>query len=113
MELSIWVDIQHARDIAILAFTGIGAFLFLVALVFTLLIGWGSFRTVNKARSILSNSVQPTLENVRVTSENVRGTVGFISDNAVKPVVRVYSTYAGARRFVSVLVKFTRPKDAG
>jgi hypothetical protein len=53
------------------------------------------------------------MENVRVTTENVRGTVAFVSDNAVKPVVRVYSTYAGARRFVAVLVKFTRPKDAG
>ncbi|HSP55035.1 MAG TPA: hypothetical protein VLS25_05550 [Dehalococcoidia bacterium] len=113
MELVGWIDVQHWRDVAVLAFTLAGTLLFILAIGVTGAVGWASYRTVNKARSILSNNVQPTLENVRVTSETVRGTVGFISDNAVKPVVRVYSTYAGARRFVSVLVKFTRPKDAG
>lgn len=112
MELAIgWVDVQHWRDISIIAFTVAGTILFLLGALFTIAVGWTSFRTVAKVRSILKNSVQPTVENVRVTTENVRGTVGFISDNAVKPVVRVYSTYAGARRFVAVLIKFTRPRD--
>lgn len=114
MELAIgWVDIQHWRDVSILVFTVAGTILFLLGALFTVAVGWTSFRTVAKARSILKDNVQPTIENVRVTTENVRGTVAFVSDNAVKPVVRVYSTYAGARRFVAVLVKFTRPKDAG
>jgi len=113
MELAIgWVDIQHWRDVFILTFTAAGTIVLLLGIIFTVVIGWTSLLTVNKARSILKNSVQPAAENVRVTTENVRGTVGFISDNAVKPVVRVYSTYAGARRFVAVLVKFTRPKQA-
>lgn len=111
MELAIgWSDVEHWRDVFILTFTLTGTLLFLLMVIFTVLIGWTSFRTVNKVRSILSTSVQPTLENVRGTTENVRGTVSFISDTAVKPVVRVYGTYAGARRFVSVLARFTRPK---
>ncbi|HET9475977.1 MAG TPA: hypothetical protein VFP63_00670 [Dehalococcoidia bacterium] len=106
-----WIDTpQDWRDVFIMAFTFAGTLVFLLGIIFTILIGTTSFLTVNKARSILKNSVQPTMENVRTTTENVRGTVGFISDNAVKPVVRVYSTYAGARRFVAVLARFTRPK---
>jgi len=109
-----WIDTpQDWRDFFIMCFTVAGTIVFLLGIIFTLVLGWTSFLTVNKARSILKNNVQPTMENVRVTTENVRGTVAFVSDNAVKPVVRVYSTYAGARRFVAVLVKFTRPKDAG
>ena len=108
-----WIDIQHWRDVFIMTFAFVGRIVFIVGFIFTLLIGWTSFLTVNKARAILKDNVQPTIENVRVTTENVRGTVSFVSDNAVKPVVRVYSTYAGARRFVAVLVKFTRPKQAG
>lgn len=109
-----WIDTpEDWRDVFIMAYTFAGTIVFLLSIIFIIAIGTASFLTVNKARSILSSNVQPTLENVRVTSENVRGTVGFISDTAVKPVVRVYSTYAGARRFVAVLVRFTRPKDTG
>ena len=109
-----WIDTpQDWRDVFIMAFTFAGTIVFLLGIIFTIAIGTTSFLTVNKARSILKNSVQPTMENVRTTTENVRGTVGFISDNAVKPVVRVYSTYAGARRFVAVIARFTRPKDVG
>lgn len=108
-----WIDTpQDWRDFFIMCFTVAGTIVFLLGIIFTLIIGWASFLTVNRARSILKASVQPAAENVRVTTENVRATVGFISDNAVKPVVRVYSTYAGARRFVSVLIRFTRPKQA-
>lgn len=109
-----WIDTpQDWRDFFLMCFTVAGTILFLISIIFTIAIGWMTFLTVNRARSIMKNSLQPTIENVRQTSENVRGTVSFVSDNAVKPVVRVYSTYAGARRFVAVLVKFTRPKQAG
>ncbi|MCH8051778.1 MAG: hypothetical protein IIC86_07150 [Chloroflexi bacterium] len=35
----------------------------------------------------------------------MKSTVAFVSDNAVKPVVKVYGVAAGARRFVSVASK--------
>ncbi|KKL22951.1 hypothetical protein LCGC14_2430290, partial [marine sediment metagenome] len=66
------------------------------------------FATVRKVRRVVGDSVQPTLENVRETTENVRGTVAFISDHAVTPVVRTYGIFAGARRFVVVVSRFTR-----
>jgi len=48
------------------------------------------------------------LENVRETTENVRGTVAFVSDYAVTPVVRTYGIIAGARRFMAVVTRFRR-----
>ncbi len=109
-----WVNTpQDWRDVFIMAFMVAGTLLFLIAIVFTMITGLLTAATVSKARGLLRNNLQPTLENVRETSESVRGTVAFISDYAVTPVVRAYSVYAGARRFIVVFTRFARPKRAG
>jgi hypothetical protein len=109
-----WIDTpQDWRDFFLMCFTVAGTLLFLVSIFFTLIIGSLTTATMLRTRRILKNNLQPTLDNVRETTENVRGTVAFISDNAIRPVVRAYGAYAGARRFVAVLVRFTRPKRAG
>ncbi len=100
--------LQDFRDVTIISFTIAGTVLFLVAIILAVVIGWMAFVTVRKVRSVVSDSVQPTMENVRETTENVRGTVAFISDYAVTPVVRTYGIFAGARRFIVVVSRFTR-----
>ncbi len=99
--------LQDFRDVTIISFTIAGTVLFLVAIIFTVVVGSLVWATVSKVRGVVSNSVQPSLENVRETTENVRGTVAFISDHAVTPVVRSYGILAGARRFVVVVSRFT------
>lgn len=103
--------LQDFRDVTVIAFTIAGTALFLVGIVVTALIGGTAFFTVRKVRRVISDSVHPTLENVRETTENVRGTVAFISDHAVTPVVRTYGMFAGARRFIAVVSRFTRRSD--
>ena len=100
--------LQDFRDVTIISFTIAGTVLFLVAIVLAVVIGGMAFVTVRKVRRVVSDSVQPTMENVRETTENVRGTVAFISDYAVTPVVRTYGIFAGARRFIVVVSRFTR-----
>jgi hypothetical protein len=100
--------LQDFRDVTIISFTIAGTVLFLLAIIFTVVVGGLAWATVSKVRGVVSNSVQPSLENVRETTENVRGTVAFISDHAVTPVVRTYGILAGARRFVVVVSRFTR-----
>jgi hypothetical protein len=100
------MSLQDIRDVCIIAFTIAGTLLFLAGLVFTVVIGSLSWATVGKVRGVVTEGVQPTLENVRETTANVRGTVAFISDYAVKPVVRTYGIWAGARRFVVVVSRF-------
>jgi len=105
-----WIDTpEEWRDLFIMCFMFAGTLLFLVATLVTLGTGWLSWRTIGKAKNVVSN-LGPAVQNVRDTTETVKGTVSFISDHAVKPVVRAYGTYAGARRFASVIVRFTRTK---
>src|SRR3972149_11415375 len=103
--------LQGLRDVTIISFTIAGTVLFLIAIIFPVVIGWGAKTTVSKVKNVVGDSVQPTLENVRETTENVRGTVAFVSDYAVTPVVRTYGVFAGARRFIVVVGRF--PRRAG
>ncbi len=100
--------LQDFRDVTIISFTIAGTVLFLIGIIFTIVIGGMTFVTVRKVRRVVGDSVQPTLENVRETTENVRGTVAFISDHAVTPVVRTYGIFTGARRFIVVVSRFAR-----
>ena len=101
-------SLQDLRDVTIISFTIAGTVLFLIGIIFTVFIGGLTWTTVSRVRGVMKNSVQPTMENVRETTENVRGTVAFISDHAVTPVVRTYGFVAGARRFIVVVSRFTR-----
>ncbi len=106
-----WIDTpEDWRDVFIMAYMAAGILLFLVATIFTVIIGLLTVSAVRKTRRILTGNLQPTLENVRETSQTVRGTAAFVSDYAVRPVVRAYSTYAGARRFITTFVRLARRK---
>jgi hypothetical protein len=112
METGPLLSLQEWRDICLILFTSFGTLLFLVATIVTAGTGWLTWRTLGKAKSVVTN-LGPAVENVRDTTATVKGTVTFISDTAVKPVVRAYGTYAGARRFITVMARFTRPKAGG
>ncbi len=103
-------SLQDFRDVTLIAYTIAGTVLFLIAIVFTLVLGLLSLGTMWRARGILKNSLQPAAESLRETSDNLRTTVAFVSDYAITPVVRVYSVYVGARRFVTVILRFARPR---
>ncbi len=106
------MDLSDWRDIAVIAYSVAGTLAFTFFLIFTVIIGFVTWRTISRVNGILKTSVQPALNNVRDTTESVRGSVTFISDNAVKPVVKTYGVYAGARRFISVLARFRSPRRA-
>ncbi len=102
---------EEWRDIFIMAFCAAGIITFLVIMFASLISGWLSFNILNRIRHILKDNVQPTTANLRDTTHNLKGTVSYISDNAVKPVVGAYGVAAGAKRFVGVIVRFSRKKD--
>ena len=105
MELGYIDTPEEWRDLFIMMFMVAGTILFLLGIIFTLITGVLSMGILSRVRGILKNNVQPAAQNVRETTENVKGTVAFVSDNAVKPVVKAYGVAAGARRFVGVAVK--------
>lgn len=100
--------LQDLRDVTIISFTIAGTVLFLVGTLLAVVIGAMTFGIVRQLRRVVSNSVQPTMENVRETTDSVRGTVAFVSEHVVTPVVRTYGILAGARRFIVVVSRLTR-----
>lgn len=100
-------NLQDLRDITIVAFTIAGTVLFLVATLAAFLgvIAFAmAIRTVNGIRSRL----YPTIESLQEAVADLRGSATFISEHAVQPVIRVYSIYAGVRRFLAVMARLRR-----
>lgn len=105
MELGYIDTPEEWRDLFIMMFMVAGTLLFLLGIIMTLVSGFLGVNILNRVRGILKHNVQPAAQNVRETTENVKGTVEFVSDNAVKPVVKAYGVAAGARRFAGVAAK--------
>jgi hypothetical protein len=111
-----WIDTPEEWTMFFLmCYCVAGTITFLAATFFILVTGTLSTGLLNRTRGLVKEQVTPTLENVRITSENVRDvsreartTATFMSDYAVLPVIRVYATVAGVRRFVAVFARQTR-----
>jgi hypothetical protein len=99
---------EHWRDLFIMIYTVAGTLAFLLIIIFTIVLGLLSLGLLMRVRGVVKNNVAPAMENVKETTSTIRGTVTYISDTAVKPVVKVYGTAAGAKQFVSVLMRFAR-----
>lgn len=104
------LSLEEARDYAIIAYAVAGTIAFALILIVTAVTGFLSWSVLGRIRRILKDNVQPAAQNVKATTENLRGTVSYISDTAVKPVVTVYGVAAGARRFVGVVTRITGRK---
>jgi MFS superfamily sulfate permease-like transporter len=107
------VSLEETTQVALIAYCIAGFFAFLFIFLFTVVIGWTTWRLLRTSQGLMKNNVQPTLESVRQTSESVRGTVEFVSDYAIMPVIRTYATVAGAREFVAVLARLGRLRKGG
>lgn len=105
-----FLSVEEVRDYAVIAYSIAGVIAFALIAIFTFVLGMLSWMTLSRVRGMLKNNVQPTLDNVRQTSETVRGTAQFISDNAITPVVKTYGTVAGVRQFVVVLTRLSRSR---
>jgi hypothetical protein len=85
----------HIRDIFIIVLTLealiIGAALVILVIQLALLI------------NLLQNEIKPILETTRKTVNTLRGTSAFLSEHAVKPVMRISGLAAGLRRLVEII----------
>jgi hypothetical protein len=81
------MDLQSARDVAIvfLALAGLVATLLLVVVVVLL---WRLIR-------LLEREIRPVLANLQQTANTVRGTTEFVSDSFVSPLIRFSSFFSG------------------
>jgi hypothetical protein len=60
--------------------------------------------------TMLQDEVKPILDSTNETIGNLRGTTAFLSDNMVKPVIKINSTISAMRR-AAELIKPRRPRE--
>lgn len=101
--LSALLALSTVRDYVVIIAGVVWVAFFVVAIVITLVLGFAAKALVDTVRRMLNEDLKPILANAGKTANTVRGTTSFISDNAVKPVVRIYGVVAGLRRAAGVL----------
>lgn len=95
--------IESIRDIVIIGAGVLMILTFAAMFVFTIVLGLSVRALLGVVKTLLQEEVNPLLDTTRSTLKQVQGTATFIGENAVKPVVKVYGTVAGAKRAVGVL----------
>lgn len=88
--------LQDLRDVTIVAFTIAGTLLFLAAIIVTIVVGLTATAAFRAIRKLVDDNVKPMIT-------NVQGTVTFVSDTTVSPIVRAYGIFSGVRRGMGVL----------
>lgn len=97
------VTLAEVRDVVVIVYGVMGVVLML-ALAIAAFGLWFAVRALTRnVIALLNDPVKPTLEEVRKTAANVRGTSEFMSDQAVHPVIRVVAAGRGLRRGVGVV----------
>jgi hypothetical protein len=105
------LSVQEVRDYSLIVFCITGVIAFVLIIFATLITTFLSWNILGRIKKILKENIQPATANVKETTQNLKGTVSYISDNAVKPVVKVYGAAAAARQFVKVVSRFSKKKD--
>ena len=97
------MSLANWRDVIIIAAGSLTILVLLAIFVFTVVIGFATKALIGAVRSLLRDEVSPLLQQARHTVKRLQGTVTFVSENAVGPVIRVYGIFAGTRRLFGVL----------
>jgi len=101
-------DLQEWRDIIIIATGGVMITLLTVMLIFTLVVGTAARSLLVALRTLIQSEVTPMLDSARQTLQSVQGTTTFVSESAVRPIIRVYGIIAAIRRALAVLLGLVR-----
>ena len=88
--------LQDLRDVTIVAFTIAGTVLFLAAIIVTIVVGLTATAAFRAIRKLVDDNVKPMIT-------NVQGTVSFVSDTTVSPIIRAYGIFSGVRRGLGAL----------
>ena len=100
------------RDIMILVVGSMTFIVLLAILVVVVAIGLAARVLIRRVTKLLNDDVSPLLDSAQEAVHTVRGTTTFVSETAVRPIIRVYGVLAGAKRAASVITGIGR-KDSG
>ena len=100
-------NVELARDWSIIFMDVVTATFFALAIVFIVVLGLLSRILLKKSIGVIDENVKPTLTSVKASADSVQGTTQYVSQSAVKPIVRTYGVLAGVRKFASVVSGLT------
>lgn len=87
---------ESVKDIAIVLFV----FSFLLSTAALIILIVQTARLIN----LLKNEIKPVLETTKETVNEVKGTVSFLGDKAVTPVIQMNSKFAGVAKIAKILI---------
>ena len=102
------VSLDEARDAVIIIYAVLGIVFFLVAIIAALAIFFAVRMLTGLARDAYEEQARPLIDDVRGTVQSVRGSVEFVSDQAISPMIRVIAVARGVRRGVETVAGIAR-----
>ena len=101
-------SLADARDIVIIVYGILGILFFFIGIIVLLVLFFSVKGLISGVQGILREQVTPALNAVKETAQSVRGTTEFVSQTAVRPIVKTYGMAAGVRRGLTVLAGLRR-----
>lgn len=102
------VTLGEARDTVIIVYGLLGIVFFLVAIIAALAIFLAVRMITGLARDAYEEQARPLVDDVRGTVQSVRGSVEFVSDQAISPMIRIIAVARGLRRGVETVAGVAR-----
>ncbi len=102
------ITLGEARDTVIIVYGVLGIVFFLIAIIAALAIVFAVRMLTGLAKDAYEESARPLVDEVRGTVQSVRGSVEFVSDQAISPMIRVIAVARGVRRGVEALAGVAR-----
>jgi len=107
--IGVWLY-YHPQDAAIfrdifIIFLGLGAFFVILLLIALVIITGYLVLKVNDLIQLLNREIKPILLKIQETLGTAQGTVTFLSDHAVQPVISTASTIAAIRAITRSLFR--------
>lgn len=87
------------RDITIVIMGTLGV----IAMLLTIVLLMALVVLVVTARRLLQENLRPTIDSLRDSLDNLRGTTEFAGETVVTPIIRVYSVVRGVRSGLTAL----------
>lgn len=104
------MSLETLRDLVIVVYGILGIVLFIVLIAAAVGIFFAVRKLSKVVQDLLADPVRPTLEEVRQTMSNVRGTSEFVADRTVHPVIRTVAAVRGVKRGLGVIASARKRK---
>ena len=102
------ITMAEARDTVIIVYGVIGIIFFLIAITVALAIFLAVRMLTGLARDAYEEQARPLVDDVRGTVQSARGTMEFVSDQAISPLIRFIAVARGVRRGAETLAGIAR-----